>query len=415
MGRFELKIVFTCLGLLLFFVNTHGKSFLTDPREKNSIKLAFNKCSTGDTIIILPGTYYDSEIVINKQVYITGKNFPVIDGRQKNQLFIVNADHVTITGLLIQNTGKSSMTDIAGIKVVQSSHVRITGNKFLNTTYAVYLQNVDSCFVNKNEIFGNALDELNSGNGVHAWKSSHLEISNNHISGHRDGIYFEFVSHSIIFNNVSEKNMRYGLHFMFSSDDLYKENTFNSNGAGVAVMYSNRVEMISNTFEHNWGEAAYAILLKEINDSRIINNRFIKNTVGIYMEGTNRIQTRNNTFTSNGWAMRIQASCNENVFEHNNFIGNSFDVSTNGTMVLNLFNNNYWDKYDGYDLNHDGVGDIPYYPVSLYSIIIEKIPLAMILYRSLLTDILDQVEKLMPTLIPDHLKDNRPLIRKLDL
>ncbi len=36
----------------------------------------------------------------------------------------------------------------------------------------------------------------------------------------------------------------------------------------------------------------------------------------------------------------------------------------------------------------------------------------MILYRSLLSDIMDQVEKVLPTIIPDKLKDDHPLMRK---
>jgi nitrous oxidase accessory protein len=43
-----------------------------------------------------------------------------------------------------------------------------------------------------------------------------------------------------------------------------------------------------------------------------------------------------------------------------NFLGNTFDVSTNGSLVLNEFNGNYWDKYDGYDLDKNKIGDVPY-------------------------------------------------------
>ena len=56
----------------------------------------------------------------------------------------------------------------------------------------------------------------------------------------------------------------------------------------------------------------------------------------------------------------------------NNFLSNTFDVSTNGSLVLNSFNYNYWDKYEGYDLNKDNIGDIPYHPVSLFSWSLKK-------------------------------------------
>ena len=87
-----------------------------------------------------------------------------------------------------------------------------------------------------------------------------------------------------------------------------------------------------NHFEQNWGGSAYGILLKDISDSYIQHNTFFKNTIGLHLEGTSRMEIRQNFFKENGWAIKVQASCEDNNFHHNNFIGNSFDVGTNGTM-----------------------------------------------------------------------------------
>jgi len=202
---------------------------------------------------------------------------------------------------------------------------------------------------------------------------------------------------------------------MFSSDDAYITNTFKGNGSGVSVMYSHGVKMFNNCFRENWGDAAYGILLKEITDSYIMGNHFEKNTSGIYMEGASRIEVRNNLFKNNGWALKIQASCMDIHLCTNNFIGNTFDVGTNGSLMLNLFDKNYWDKYEGYDLNKDKIGDIPYRPVSMYSIIVEKNPPAMMLFRSLITVLMDKSEKLIPSLTPENLKDEHPLMKPLPL
>ena len=188
-------------------------------------------------------------------------------------------------------------------------------------------------------------------------------------------------------------------------------NTFRNNGAGVAVMYSKKVIMENNHFEENWGPSAYGILLKEITDSYITHNTFLKNTVGIYMEGTSRMEIQKNTFKNNGWAIKVQASCDDNNFHHNNFHGNSFDVATNGTMMLNKFYNNYWDKYEGYDINKDGIGDVPYHPVSMYAMIVEQNPNTLILMRSFMVSLLDKAEKAIPSLTPENLVDDKPLIK----
>lgn len=377
-----------------------------------NLQEAINHAIQGDTLYVHKGLYKEHDILLKKKLTLIGVDMPIVDGEYKNQLFVVIADSVWIEGLCVQHTGKSSMTDMAGIRLLNANFVTVKNNWLLNNTYGIYMQNSKHCSILDNKVQSDSKDELNSGNGIHAWKSERLTIRNNYVSGHRDGIYFEFVTESEIVNNISTKNVRYGLHFMFSHRDNYFSNRFIENGSGVAVMYSKGVAMVNNVFFHNWGDASYAILLKEIADSKIEHNKFIKNTVGLYMEGTSRIEVRYNEFDENGWAIRVQASCNDNNFEKNNFVANSFDVATNGTMMLNIFSQNYWDKYDGYDLNRNKIGDVPYYPVSIYSVLTEHVPTTMILYRSFLTNIMDQVEKVMPSIIPDQLKDDSPMMKK---
>jgi nitrous oxidase accessory protein len=180
-------------------------------------------------------------------------------------------------------------------------------------------------------------------------------------------------------------------------------------------MFSHHVNMIGNTFEENWGSSAYGILLKEISDGEIRHNRFYKNTVGIHLEGTNRIQVHENIFKENGWAVKVQASCTDNNFHHNNFFGNSFDIATNGSLVLNKFYNNYWDKYEGYDIKKDGIGDVPYHPVSMYSMIVEQNPNSLILLKSFMVSLLDKAEKAIPSLTPENLVDDKPMMKPIKL
>jgi nitrous oxidase accessory protein len=202
---------------------------------------------------------------------------------------------------------------------------------------------------------------------------------------------------------------------MFSHSNIYTQNKFSNNGAGVAVMYSHHVTMKNNVFDYNWGASSYGLLLKEINDSEISGNIFTYNSAAIYMEGSNRVKMTRNTFSNNGWALRIQSSCVDNNIEQNNFIGNTFDVSTNGETQLSNFNSNYWDKYEGYDLNRDGQGDIPYRPVSLFSVIVEQLPPSLLLIRSFMVYLLDKAEKIIPSLTPEFLVDHQPVIKIIAL
>ncbi|MCE3283341.1 MAG: Periplasmic copper-binding protein (NosD), partial [Chitinophagaceae bacterium] len=380
-----------------------------------TITSAIAAAKDGDTVIVEGGRYAEKNIIVNRRIYLKGENYPVIDGQKKYEVITVTSDDVIIDGFKVINTGASSTEDMAGIKVQNSRNVAVINNIVDNTIFGIYFLNAVNGRIEKNQVRSYGTIEHQSGNGIHCWKSDSMRIIANTINGHRDGIYFEFVTNSIIWRNISRNNIRYGLHFMFSNNDAYIGNVFRNNGAGVAVMFSHHVKMFYNFFEENWGDAAYGLLLKEIRDSHIEANRFSRNTMGIYMEGASRISVQRNIFQKNGWGMKIQANCMEIAVERNNFLNNTFDVGTNGTLVLNTFNGNHWDKYEGYDLARDRVGDVPYRPVSLYSMIVEKNPPAMILFRSFITTLLDKTEKIIPSLTPENLVDEAPQMKPLDL
>jgi len=369
----------------------------------------------GDTILLNEGIYKEGNIIINKAIYLIGINGPVLDGENKNEILTLSGKNIVIKGIQFVNAGYSSMNDYAALKIIDATNVVIENNTFNNSFFAIHVSNATHSVIRKNTIKGNNKSEHLSGNGIHLWKCNTALIDNNHITGHRDGIYFEFVTESTIQNNLSEKNIRYGLHFMFSNNDNYFNNTFRNNGAGVAVMYSHKVKMEGNKFEMNWGPSSYGILLKDITDSYIQHNTFLKNSVGIYMEGSSRIEVSKNIFKENGWALKVQASCDDNNFFQNNLFGNSFDVGTNGSLVLNKFYNNYWDKYEGYDRNKDGIGDVPYHPVSMYSMIVEQNPNSLILLRSFMVSLLDKAEKAIPSLASENLVDDKPMIKSIKL
>ncbi len=378
-----------------------------------SIKHAVQKSLPGDRIIIKKGYYKEAGIIIDKPVEIIGEDYPEIDASEQGEIFLVRSNNVIISGLKLSNSGYNSMKDYAALKVENSAYCRIERNHLLNNSFGIYLANSKYCEVISNEVISNAVSENYSGNGIHLWKCDTILVKGNTITGHRDGIYFEFVTNSKVLNNHSERNIRYGLHFMFSNYDDYENNVFKNNGAGVAVMYTRFVKMINNRFEENWGANAYGLLLKDISDALIQHNTFSKNTTGLYSEGGTRINIYNNTFSSNGWAAKILGNCTDDTVKFNNFMGNTFDVSTNSSRNVNLFSENYWDKYTGYDLNKDGTGDVPYRPVSMFSMVVEQTPESMFLLRSFVVDLLDIAEKVVPVFIPESLIDEKPKMKEL--
>lgn len=412
-----MKIIYNTL--LILFLNFLSNPFYANTIEVCSsceyktIKEAIAKAQDYDTIFIKKGLYKEMDIIIDKPLTVKGENYPVIDGEFKGEIFTVTSDNVTVDGLFIINVGTSYTEDYAAIRVVKSKNFLIQNLVLEKLFFGIYLEKSSDGKVYHNKIIGDAVEEYNSGNGIQLWYCKNIEIDQNIVTHVRDGIYLEFSDFCTITNNISRDNIRYGLHFMFSNDDLYQKNIFENNGAGVAVMFSKRIKMYKNTFKDNWGSASYGVLLKEINDSEIVGNIFETNTIGINIEGTNRILYKNNDFVSNGWAIKFRGACYANDFTENNFLYNSFDLSYNSKLNDNTFDNNYWSSYTGYDLDKNGIGDIPYRPVKLFSYIVNRTPETIILLRSLFIDIIDFSEKVSPVFTPDNLLDNFPQMKTI--
>ncbi len=372
---------------------------------------ALEAASDGDTVLIKSGKYAVDNITLQKSITLLGEGFPVLDGRFRNEIVTVKGNGVHIEGIEFRNVPQTSTIDYAGVKVIESENVTVKNNRFRDCYFAVYLSASNRSAVIGNDILGTPKEEQTTGNGVHAWKCDSIYIENNRIAGHRDGVYFEFVTNSTVKKNYSSGNIRYGLHFMFSHNNLYEYNTFDNNGAGVAVMYTRKVTMRHNHFINNWGASAYGLLLKDISESHMEHNLFRSNTVGIYMDGCSRSTLEKNEFSENGIALRLQANCDANTLSDNNFLRNTFNMGTSGNTAYNTISNNYWDNYEGYDLNRDGVGDVPFRPVSLFSVLIERVPQAMMIFRSFTATLLEKIEKIIPGITHDLLIDESPRMK----
>jgi len=402
------------LYLLLFLLGHHvlAKTWtICNTCEQSSIKNTIERASAHDTLLIQKGTYKEFEILVDRPLVIKGIGYPIVDGEKKGEIIRITSDDVTLDGLFVINVGVSYTKDNAAIRVVQSKNFLIQNMVLEQLFFGIYLEKSSHGKVYHNRIIGEAVDEYNSGNGIQLWYSSDVEVVKNHVQGTRDGMYLEFSDRITISDNVSMDNLRYGLHFMFSNHDVYTRNTFENNGAGVAVMFSKFITMKNNTFRKNWGTAAYGMLLKEITDAEIVGNIFEENTIGINIEGSNRIQYNNNDFIGNGWAIRVVGACYTNSFKGNNFLYNSFDISYNSKLNDNVFEGNFWSSYTGYDLDKDGIGDVPYRPVKLFSYVVNRTPETIVLLRSLFMDIIDFSERVSPVFTPDNLKDAQPLMK----
>ena len=94
-------------------------------------------------------------------------------------------------------------------------------------------------------------------------------------------------------------------------------------------------------------------------DNISMNNVMISNgSIGIYIENATDTILSNLTFFSNQIGLYLTNSSEENLFFYNNFVNNTMNVRS---FTDNRWNTstigNYWDNYNGNDMNNDGIGD----------------------------------------------------------
>jgi len=404
-------------GLCLFFLPlmavAQSPSADVESTHLSDLAKFIQEADSGATILLEPRTYSVHELLIDKPLTIDGQNSAVLDIGGDGYGLIVMGEDITLQNFEIKNSGFGFMDDFAAILIEDSRNILIKNLTITNNFFGIFVAKSEKVEVSNNKIISNAERQTTSGNGVHIWYSKDVEVHQNEITGHRDGIYLEFVEGSMITGNNVYSNIRYGLHFMYSDDCSYIGNEFRDNISGVAVMYTKNVIMRHNIFVQNWGANRYGLLLKEINDSVVQFNRFDTNSVGIYSEASNRVEIQQNEFYNNGTAIRMMANGLDNRIEKNNFISNVFEISTNSRSNPNHYEGNYWSQYKGYDLDRDGVGDVEYRPVRLFSLFAERQPLSLIMLRSMMAGLLDTAERVFPILTPKNLVDPKPAMEPI--
>ncbi|HYL12859.1 MAG TPA: nitrous oxide reductase family maturation protein NosD [Terriglobales bacterium] len=371
----------------------------------------------GDTIEIGPGVY-PGNLLLDRNLSLVGKGRPIIRGSGTGSVITLTADNCTVRGLIIEHSGPMLATEDSGI-LLKSDRNRVDDNDLRDILFGIYLYHANDNLISNNRITGRPyLDLGGRGSGIHIWNSERNLLTGNAITKVRDGMYLQNTYHTVIRGN-RVFNLRYGLHYMWSDDNIFEDNLFYDNVAGAAVMYSHRVQMRRNVFRHNRGYSSYGILFQENDDCIFEDNIVSDNAVGIFMESMRRGKLRRNLVSANDVAIQAFGSATENQFEYNNFVDNLSPILEVGAPANTRWNGesagNYWSDYDGYDLENDGIGDVPYKIVNLFAHLEGSYPRLRLYLDSPAAQALALAERGFPLLERDVEQDMKPLMRPADL
>jgi nitrous oxidase accessory protein len=358
----------------------------------------------GATITVPAGTY-PGAIIINKTVTLIGQGLPTLQGSGKGKVVHIAADGVTLRGFRIRGSGLALFDDDAAV-FVTANRATIEANEIEDSLHGVYLKKANGCRVLNNRIagkttvaqetspiesgMGQGLENCDlvanrRGNGIHLWNCQRTEIIGNEISEARDGIYFSFAIHTLCERNWIH-HVRYGLHYMYSDDNVFVGNTFSENAAGAALMFSKRLEVRGNRFVNNRGFRAYGLIFQSMDDCRLESNVIEHNAVGLSFNQCNRNRVIGNRVTQNYIGLRFGSNSDENGFSANFFASNLHPVEVAGENGTNRWSlagvGNYWDGAASFDLDRDQINDLPHRELDVFGVLRGDFPAIAFLSES---------------------------------
>ncbi|MBV5277835.1 MAG: nitrous oxide reductase family maturation protein NosD [Campylobacteraceae bacterium] len=426
-----MKYIFILCALTLSL--TYGESdFKYDTQEKivkyegpiketkrSPIQDAIDTAKEG-SIIKLKAGVYEGNIVINKPISLIGvEEGVVIDGGGVGSVITIKSSYVTLKNLHITNSGDRPDNLDAGVTIGGDtttgaiSQCEISQCKITDSLLGINAEIINNSIIEGNFISSKAFDLGLRGDGIRLWYSNDNIIRKNHLFKSRDMVVW--YSHG----NTIEENLgeygRYALHFMYAGKNYVHNNKYRYNSVGIFFMYSNDTVATGNIVKSSIGAAGLGIGLKDVSNFTIENNTFIYNAQGMYIDrspfepDTNNF-IRHNKILYNSEAMHFHSLCENNIVTDNVILGNIEDV-VNDSRSEKDFNNefarNYWDNYEGFDRNRDGVGDNSYKIYQYADKLWTYNPSVKFFYGSPVISLLNFLSKLAPFSEPIFLLEDK--------
>jgi len=302
------------------------------PADFTSIQEAINAASSGDTIFVHNGTYFE-HVIVNKTLFVVGecKESTIVDGSGSGIGVAIVSDNTTMFGFQIRHVEYN-------IAVLACKGVKIYNNNLKEGHYKILLENSDNSSVENNFIEG-------GWRGIMLANCSNIRVFNNEVVrcnsytlpiGPFFGIFLNNATINLIENNrIFECDI--GIGFTNSGNNIIQHNIISSNWPTVYPAYDAKIgiELTANSSEN---------IIRE-------------------NEISNMTQTAAVVKNSNG-----------NIIYHNNFINNTLQVELDDA-IGNIWDNgypsggNYWSNYVGFDehcgpnqneTGSDGIGDTPH-------------------------------------------------------
>ncbi len=394
-------------------------SLLSMLQAANTLQEAIDAAPSGARLE-LPAGVYRGNIVIDKPLILDGRDQKaIIEGDGNGTVIRVESSFVTITNLTIRHSGAQHERVDAGIAAKKGRHLTLTNNRIEDCLFGIDLQEVHESNVSNNWITSKPFDLGLRGDGVRLWYSNDNILTHNYLTRSRD--FVVWYSHgNLIENNYGEYG-RYSLHFMYTGKNYVHNNTYVHNTVGIFFMYSRDTIATGNIVKNSLGTTGVGIGFKDASNFTLKDNKILYCARGFYIDRSPFEPDTNNTLTGNAIlynaeGVHFHSLSINNIFKDNILKGNIETVvndSYNTKVDQNRWDHNYWDNYEGFDHDGDGIGDTPYVLHSYADKVWMLNPNIKFFYGSPVISIVNFLAKLAPLSEPVHLlTDNHPIMRE---
>ncbi len=384
-------------------------------RDAAEIQALLDAAAEGAVIAPPPGRYL-GRLEITKGVELNGQGQVTIDAGGKGTVLVVRANNATVRNLRLVGTGSDHNGEDAGIQVRGNNNV-IKDNRIEDALFGIDLQQSYHNIIRRNYISSKKLELGMRGDSIRLWYSDDNLLEDNEIYNSRDFVLWYSKRNRV--TGTLHSGGRYGMHFMFSADNVIENNRFINNSVGISMMYDQGDVVRNNVISHSVGATGTCVSLKEASAVTIVGNEILYCANGLFFDvspfqpDTVNI-VEDNRIAFNDIAISFLNDWQGNEFRRNRLESNITEVAVfgGGSASRNVWEGNSWDSYEGFDRDNDGVGDTPQRVWGYAGRVWMDVPNTRFFKGTAILEVLDFLDRLAPFSEPTLLlEDAHPRIR----
>ena len=357
--------------------------------------------STANTAFCLAPGVYAAPIHIPSGVTVWGTRDAVLRSNGTGITVRITGQGAALLGVTVDGSGTRYDLE-EGAVTLEGRDLRVEGVRIHSALFGISVAKSERVVLRGNRIEGTDQAQLGlRGDAIRLWETRFSRVEDNLVIHGRDLVVWYSSDNVLAGNEV--RDSRYGTHLMYSHRNLLERNRYLGNVVGVFLMYSHDVRLLHNVLAGSSGAAGMGLGVKESSSVTAEGNAFVKDAVGVYLDNSPFEPGTSNEFQGNALRLCDVGVLLQSGVHGNRFLGNS--LRGNGTQVrvegggdglANLFQGNDWDDYQGYDMDGDGRGDVPYEVRNLSDHLAAQHPEVDLLHGAPALFLVNAASRLMP-------------------